>query len=276
MDTLIHPVEIDSLILAIRKVYGYNFADYSRTSFTRRLTRIIHKYKFKHLGDCQHRIIHDPEFFQCFLTEITVTTSEFFRDPLVFKKIQEEVFPYLANFASFKVWHVGCGMGEEVYSLAILLQEAKLYSNSIIYATDINRKALEFAKHGLFSNAVIGQADKNYARVNSKKSFTRYVTQNDKDSILDPLLKSNIVFSTHNLVSDQSFGEMQLILCRNVMIYFNRTLQDRVLSLLTESLSVGGYLCIGSKENLKYSIVAPYYEVVDRESKLYRKIKNRN
>lgn len=276
MPNNLNSIEVEMLIIAINWVYGYDFYNYARTSFNRRLFAIITKYKLENLGELQHLIVNNADFFKKFLNDITVTTSDFFRDTLVFNAIKREVFPYLASLGNFKVWHAGCAAGEEVYSLAILLQEAQLYSKAIIYATDINSKALEFARNGLFSISRIEQAQKNYVLARGRYAFGNYLTKSKKNAVLDPKLKKNVVFSKHNLVGDQSFGIMQFILCRNVIIYFDKKLQDQVLGLLTDSLCVGGFLCIGIRETLSFSAVEPYFEVVDKKARLYKKIKDRS
>lgn len=272
MESVLNPLEIELLLTAIKRQYDYDFSDYAKTSLHRRLLGILSKHKIDNLGECQHRVIQDPGFFYTMLNDLTITVSDLFRDPLTYKALMQHVVPYLQSYPSFKLWHAGCATGEEVYSLAILLKENGLYEKAIIYATDINQRAMEYAKSGLFSKKTIEQGMANYKKINPNGNLNQYISMNEQDGILDASLRDKVVFSKHNLVVDQSFGEMQLIMCRNVLIYFNKSLQERVLRLFTDSLCIGGYLCLGSRETLKFSEVKQYYEVVDKDARIYRKV----
>lgn len=273
MPDILDELEVELLLTAIQKRYGYDFHNYARTSICRRLASILQKYKLSHLGEFQHRILNSAEFFYTTLDDLTITVSDFFRDPIMYQALLKYVFPTLQTYFNFKVWHAGCARGEEVYSTAILLRERDLYDNAVIYATDINKKAIEYAKNGLFSKKSIEQGKKNYLQIHNHGDFDRYVSENNEDGILESSLRKNIVFSRHNLVTDQSFGEMQLIICRNVLIYFNKQLQLHVLKLFTESLSIGGYLCLGTKETLNFSGIENCYKLIDKDARIYQKIK---
>ena len=273
MPDILDELEVELLLTAIQKRYGYDFHNYAKTSIYRRLSSIMQKHKFSHLGEFQHRILNSADFFYTILDDLTITVSDFFRDPITYQSLLKYVFPELQTYSGFKVWHAGCATGEEVYSMAILLSEMGLYNNAVIYATDINKKALEYAKNGLFSKNTIEQGRKNYLQIYNNNNFDRYVSENNEDGILESSLRDNIVFSRHNLVTDQSFGEMQLIICRNVLIYFNRQLQTHVLNLFTESLAIGGYLCLGTKESLNFSGIEDCYKLIDKNARIYQKIK---
>lgn len=266
-------LEINLLFTAILTIYGYDFNDYARTSMHRRLIDVLDKYDIDNLGQFQHEIINNREFFYRTLNDLTITVSDLFRNPSMYSSLVKNVLCEFSGVDSFKVWHAGCATGEEVYSLAILLREAKLNERAIVYATDINQKAIDYAKNGIFSMKSISQGEKNYREVCANGEFCQYYLSNKENVVFDPMLNKNVVFSKHNLATDYSFGEMQLILCRNVLIYFNQKLQNRVLRLFTESLSIGGYLCLGSKETLRFSDVEHCFEDIDKNERIYRKIK---
>lgn len=272
-DESIDQKTFDLLLNTIYQQYGYDFREYAQTSLKRRFAGILFRYNIATLKACQHRITQDPAFFTAVLSELTITVTELFRDPYAYVGIKGHVFPYLKTCPHFKIWHAGCATGEEVYSLAILLTEDELYERAIIYATDINLKALYDARLGLLSNEAIRQGTSNYFEAGGKASLSQYLISNNSHTLLSAQLKSHVVFSDHNLVSDSCFGEMQFVLCRNVMIYFNKELQARVLKLLTNSLCLGGYLCLGSKESLSFSSVEKQYERVDARARIYRKIR---
>lgn len=269
--TQIKPIEVDLFLEAVFECYGYDFRQYAKMSITRRLEHILSKYKLNHIGECQHRIIHDRLFFYRILNELTITVTELFRDPNIYSCIKKEVFSFLASYPSRKIWHAGCATGEEVLSMAILLSLSNLYDHTVVYGTDINMSALEYAKNGVLSNHAIEIGQKNFKQLNLSQEHLPYVTYTPDGGIIDKKILKNILYTEHNLVTDQAFGEMQLILCRNVLIYFERPLQERALELLTDSLCDGGYLCLGSKESLKFSDVVNQYDVIDSSVRLYRK-----
>ena len=264
-------IEIDLLIRAIYLKYGYDFRDYSKASRRRRILGRLSKSKLSTISEMQHKLLHDPVFFEKLLLDLTVNVSEMFRDPLFFKAVRETVAPELKKLPFTKVWHAGCSTGEEVYSMAILLREEGILDASTIYATDVNEAVLADAKKGVFPIEKMKDYTRNYKMAGALASFADYYTARYDHVIMDRELKKNIVFSDHNLVTDGVFGEMDLIVCRNVLIYFNRELQDRVFRLFSESLKKGGFLCLGSKESVMFSKHAKHFESIVKKEKIYRR-----
>ena len=265
-------IEIDLLIRAIYLKYGYDFRDYSKASRRRRVLGRLSKSKLSTISEMQHKLLHDPVFFEKLLLDLTVNVSEMFRDPLFFKAVRETVAPELKKLPFTKVWHAGCSTGEEVYSMAILLREEGILDASTIYATDVNEAVLAEAKKGVFPIKKMKDYTRNYKIAGGLASFADYYTARYDHTIMDRGLKKNLVFSDHNLVTDGVFGEMDLIVCRNVLIYFNRELQDRVFGLFSESLKKGGFLCLGSKESMMFSKYADRFESVVNKEKIYRRL----
>ncbi len=246
-------IEVELIVHAIHLKYGYDFRDYSRAAIQRRLLLRLQKEGLANLAELQHRIIHQPEFFARILTDFSINVTEMFRDPEFYQGLKGQVFPELARRRHLKVWHAGCGSGEEVFSLAILFMEAGLYQRTQFYATDINREVLARARRGEIPFKDLRKYSANYLAVGGEQSLADYLDISHGEATIRPDLLANILFSDHNLVHDQVFGEMDLILCRNVLIYFNRNLQNRVLDLFRESLTPGGYLCLGMKESLYFA-----------------------
>ncbi len=271
MDIKISPLEIKLFIQAIHEAHGYDFSEYSPESFRRRLTSIIEKHNLQHVGECIHRSIHDKDFFLTILGDLTITVTEMFRDPYMYSVLRQAIIPYLKTYPKIKIWHAGCATGEEVYSFAILLKESGLTNRTITYATDINKQALCLAKKGYIKNNSLQQGVSNYFKSGGDVSLSHYISHDEFGSLIELENRNNIVFSEHNLVNDYSFGEMQIIFCRNVLIYFIKSLQNKVLELLTESLCPGGFLCLGSKESISFSAVSDKYETIDAKAKIYRK-----
>ncbi len=218
----------------------------------------------------QYEMLSSQEFFNKILPDFSINVTEMFRDPDVFSFIRKEVVPLLKTYPQLKIWHAGCSTGEEVYSMAILLKEEGLYDRCQIYATDFNESVLNMAKDGIFPLEVVKEYTKNYIESGGKESFSDYYIAKYDSIIIDQSLKKNIIFAQHNLVTDQVFGQMHLIICRNVMIYFNNELQDRVISLFDESLRPGGVLCLGTKETLKHDEKSKF-DVYEKNLKVYRK-----
>jgi chemotaxis protein methyltransferase CheR len=216
-------------------------------------------------------VVTDRDYFKRFVEEITVNVTEMFRDPLFYKTIREQVLPQLATKPFIRIWHAGCSTGEEVYSMAILLHEANLLRKSLIYATDINPEVLMKAKSGIFPLSYLRQYSENYILSGGRQDFSSYYSANYGSAKFNELLSERMIYSTHNLVSDGSFNEFHLIMCRNVFIYFDKNLQQRVFQLFDSSLETLGYLALGSKETLKFSSISPKYKQIDKE-KLWRKI----
>lgn len=264
--------EFDDLLLSIYKRHGYDFQNYSRSSLKRRILRIADKYRLSSLYDLKFRLLNEDEFFTEFLQNITVNVTEMFRDPLFYKALKEKVFPQLATYPFLKIWHAGCSTGEEVFSMAILLHEAGLLKRTKLYATDINPLALHKAKQGIFPLKNLKEYTQNYIKAGGHEDFSDYYTAHYDNVIFDDFLKTNMVFSLHNLVADQSFNEFNLILCRNVLIYFDKPLQDRVIKLFTRSLCMLGYLGLGTKESLLFTDVRNHYKTIDLNAKIYKRI----
>lgn len=252
--------------------YGYDFSGYAQASFRRRLQRLFILTREPDFFSFRNKLKADPLYFQQALTEISVNVTEMFRDPGFFQLLRTKVIPVLATYPLVRVWHAGCATGEEVYAMAILLKEAGILQKSILYATDINMAALEKAKQGIFSNANLKQYSRNYHAAGGTQEFSSYYTVNYNFVKFDEALTRRMVFSTHNLVSDFSFNSFQLILCRNVLIYFDKELQAKVLTLFDKSLEQLGYLALGSKESLRFAPIAPHYQPIDGKEKIWRKI----
>ena len=264
-------IEFDLLLQAIYQKYGYDFRNYSKASIRRRIRRRFSRSGLKTISEMQHKLLNDKQFFEVLLLDLTVNVTEMFRDPSFFKTIRETVIPELKKQPFIRVWHAGCSSGEEVYSTAILLNEEGLYKNTLIYATDVNEAVLDKAKKGIFSIDRMKDYTRNYRNAGGIASFADYYTARYDHAIMDNSLKKNIVFSDHNLVTDDVFGEMNLIICRNVLIYFSSELQERVFGLFWESLRSGGFLCLGSKETIRFSTYSDDFKNVAEGEKIYRK-----
>lgn len=254
-------------------LYGYDFTSYSKASLKRRLDRVYSLYNFGSFSDFFERIKSDPDFFKVLVEEVTVNVTEMLRDPAFYKIIRETVLPDLATYPFIRVWHAGCSTGEEVYSMAILLEEAQLLHKSLLYATDINPRVIEKARRGIFPVSLMQKYSDNYIQSGGKRDFSTYYSANYNLAKFDERLSQRMIFSTHNLVSDHSFNEFQLIFCRNVLIYFEKDLQSKVLTLFDNSLAELGYLALGSKESIKFSPLASRYQQIDKRQKIWRKKK---
>ncbi|MEO7976969.1 protein-glutamate O-methyltransferase CheR [Flavobacterium sp.] len=269
---MIEDIELETLINDVYEYYGFDFGSYSRASLKRRVNRVYQLDGFNHFHEFLSKVRYDPEYYRHMVDEITVNVTEMFRDPAVYAVIRNQILPQLAPKPFIRLWHAGCSTGEEVYSMAILLKEAGLLHKSLIYATDINEKVLETAKKGIFPLRMMKEYSENYRDSGGKEDFSSYYTANYGSAKFDAELGQKMVFSQHNLVSDTSFNEFDFILCRNVLIYFDNDLQKRAINLFDESLSVLGFLALGTKETIKYSISLNKYKQLDRE-KIWRKVK---
>ena len=264
-------IEIRLLVEAVHLRYGHDFRDYSPASMKRRVLQAQQRMGAATISALQERILHDPAEFAQLLQYLTVPVSEMFRDPSYFLALRQQVVPVLRTYPSIKVWVAGCSTGEEPYSLAILLREEGLLERTILYATDINHASLEKARQGIYDLEAVRKFTRNYQRAGGQKSFSDYYTAAYGGAVLDKSLRDSITFADHSLATDAVFSETQFVSCRNVLIYFNRRLQDRALGLFHESLSHRGFLGLGSKETLDFSAYADKFEVVSRPERIYRK-----
>jgi len=263
--------EVEYLIKDVYDMYGYDFSEYSRASFKRRVNRICLIDRFTSFAEIRYTILNDPEYLKRFVEEITVNVTEMFRDPQFFKTLREKILPQLGTYPLIRIWVAGCSTGEEAYSMAILLKEANLYHKSLIYGTDLNPSVLETARAGVFPLQQMKLYSENYMLSGGKKDFSDYYTANYDSVKFDKSLQEKLILSTHNLVSDSSFNSFQLIVCRNVLIYFDRGLQERVFKLFDNSLENLGFLALGSKETLRFSKLDKNYHQVE-DQKIWKKI----
>lgn len=263
--------EIDLLLEALHRVRGHDFRQYARASLTRRINLQMQRSGCTHISELIPLMLYDDNAFENFLNDMSVTVTDMFRDPLFFKALRQQVIPRLKTWPFIKVWCAGCATGEEIYSLAIILMEEGLYNHTRIYATDYNKKSLNIAKDGVYPLAKLKHYIANYNASGGTQGLGDYYHARYEHAKMAGDLKKNILFSHHNLVTDAVFGEMNLILCRNVLIYFNQTLQNRVLTLFKDSLCTGGFLCLGTKESLGVSSVEQYFEPQDKQFKIFRK-----
>lgn len=263
--------EIDILVNDLFELYGYDFTNYTFASLKRRIDRLMTLDKFPSFAELRYKIKSDASYLKRVVEEITVNVTEMFRDPLFYKALRTEVLPSLGTKPFIRIWHAGCSTGEEVYSMAILLKEANLLHKTLIYATDLNPTVLEKAKTGVFALSQMKLYSQNYLNAGGAKDFSNYYTANYGMAKLNDDLSEKVVFSTHNLVSDNSFNEFDLILCRNVLIYFDTYLQERVFNLFEESLSKLGYLALGSKETLRFSSVQKDFTQIGKE-KIWKRV----
>ena len=263
--------EMGSFLESIRFAYGYDFTEYAQASVARRIDHYMKVNKIADISLLQKTLLGNEHTFAHFVQEFTVNVTEMFRDPTFYESLREKVTKRLATYPFIKIWIAGCSTGEEVYSIAILLQEEGLLDRSVIYATDINQKALQAAKKGVFHLDLMKKYTTNYQKAGGKNSFSDYYIAKYDSALLDKSLRQNIVFAPHNLAADTSFNEFQLILCRNVLIYFNQKLQNRAISLFYESLCPFGILALGSKESLLFSDKIKHFNDVDRREKIFIK-----
>src|SRR5687767_14968588 len=266
-------IEVDLLLEGIFRQYGFDFRSYAFSSLKRRLWKRVAAEGLQSISELQHRVLHDPSAMEKLLLDLSINVSSMFRDPTFYRCFREKVIPVLRTYPFIRIWHAGCSTGEEVYSMAILLQEAGLYDRSRIYATDINEVVLQTAKNGIYAADKMQEYTQNYIRGGGTSTFSSYYTAKYDAAIFDAELKRNVVFSQHNLVTDRSFSEFNVILCRNVMIYFDKTLQSKVHGLFYDSLATFGVLVLGSKETLRFMAHEDAYQQIAPPEKIFRKIK---
>ena len=264
-------VEIRLLLEGIQQVYGYDFRDYSDASIKRRLTHWLAESGFETFSDAQARLLRDPALFESLVQGITVNVTEMFRDPVFFKALRERVLPFLKTYPFVKIWHAGCATGEEAYSMAIMLNEEGFAGRYRMYATDINEAVLQKAAEGVVALDQMQRYTRNYQKSGGTSSFADYYTSRYDRALLAPALRRDIVFAPHNLAADGDFGEMNMVLCRNVMIYFKPALKERCLRLFDSSLLPGGFLCLGLKETLDRSALGGGYDELVRGMRIYGK-----
>lgn len=264
--------EVQLLLNDLLEQYGYDFTEYSFASVKRRLQRVYIADRFPSFAEFRYRVKNDPEYLVHLMEQITVNVTEMFRDPAFFRELRQQVLPVLATYPLIRIWHAGCSSGEEAYSVAILLHEMNLLHKSVIYATDINEKVLETARKGIFPLQYMQLYSQNYQLSGGQQEFSRYYAANYDYAKFSETLRARIIFAAHNLVTDRSFNEFQLIICRNVLIYFNKNLQDKVLHLFSDSLEQLGFLALGARETLRFTSVAPLFKPIAHKEKIWRKI----
>ncbi|WP_045217203.1 CheR family methyltransferase [Desulfonatronovibrio magnus] len=264
-------IEIALLLEGIYRRYGYDFRDYARCSIQRRLEQFLEQSSCSTFSEVTSRVLRDVAFFHGLLPYFSVSFTSLFREPSVFRALRDEILPVLRTWPYFKIWHAGCATGEEVYSLAILLREAGLLERATIFATDISRPALDTAREGVYSLEAIRRGGAAYQEAGGQGSLSEHYHARYNAAVMAPALRRKITFARHNLAMDSSFGEMQLILCRNVLIYFNQELHQRTLELFWESLDRGGFLCLGDKESLGFSAADSLFTEVNAMARIYKK-----
>jgi len=267
----IQQIEIDLLVQAIYRRYGHDFRGYSKAHLKRRIQQFASIKANGCIADLIPRVLRDEPFFEMLLREISITVTQMFRDPFVFQSIRRHAIPFLRTFPFLRIWVAGCATGEEAYSLAILLKEEGLYARSTLFATDFNDAALAKARNGIYSLERIAGFTRNYQQAGGTGSFSEYYHAKYDSAAMASALRENMVFANHNLVTDWVFSEMHLVLCRNVLIYFNQELQDRVLGLFCNTLARGGFLCLGSSEDISFSAVRECFKPIDDKARIFQR-----
>jgi len=264
-------IECDLLVEAVYRRYGYDFRDYSKAHLRRRLHHRLALAGLSSVAEMMHRVLSDEDFFGELLLDLSINVTAMFRDPPFYQAVRHHILPILETYPYIRIWHAGCSTGQEVYSMAILLEEAGLAKRAQLYATDMSQAALEAAKEGIYPVDEIKLYTSNYMQAGGQESFSDYYTAKYKSVILQKRLRNRVIFAQHNLASDGVFGDMHVVVCRNVLIYFNKRLQDRVMKLFIDSLHAGGFLLLGSKERLALAEYGHIFETVDEEARIYRK-----
>ncbi|MGI2294881.1 CheR family methyltransferase [Paenibacillus sp. GXUN7292] len=258
--TNLENIEIDLLLEGIYQAYGYDFRNYLRSSLTRRIHYRMQKEELTTVTQLLEKVLHEPGFIATLVNDLSICVTEMFRDPFFFKAIREKVIPNICDLPEIRIWHAGCSTGEEAYSMAILLHEEGLLHKAKIYATDMNEQVIDYAKSGSISLKRMQAFTKNYLQAGGKEEFSSYYKTDQKYAIIHPEIINRIVFAQHNLATDSTFNEFHIILCRNVLIYFNATLQQRVHQLLYASLAPAGFLALGQMEAMNGSLKVKYEE----------------
>jgi chemotaxis protein methyltransferase CheR len=268
----IESVEIALLLEGINRVYGFDFREYAPASLKRRLSRRIHAEGVDSVSALQDRVLHDPASMERLLLDLSINVTAMFRDPTFYAAFRNQVVPLLRTYPFTRIWVAGCSSGEEVYSLAILLEEEGIYGKARIYATDINEQVVQRARLGAFPLDKMREYTQNYLKAGGKRAFSEYYVARYDGAQFSRSLTENVVFAQHNLVSDRSFNEFHVIVCRNVMIYFDRPLQHRVHKLFYDSLARLGVLALGHKESIQFSPYLDRYEELNGPEKIFRKV----
>jgi chemotaxis protein methyltransferase CheR len=265
-------IELALLLEGVYRRYGFDFREYAPASLRRRVWRRVHAEGVSTISALQEKLLHDPACMERLLLDLSINVTAMFRDPTFYVAFREKVVPLLRTYPFTRIWVAGCSTGEEVYSLAILLQEAGVYDRTRIYATDINDTVLDRARRGVFPLEKMREYTQNYISAGGERAFSEYYLAKYDGAQFQRSLVENVVFAQHNLVSDRSFNEFNVIVCRNVMIYFDRALQDRVHRLFYESLMTFGVLALGAKESIRFSHFEDRYEDLDEGERLYKKV----
>jgi chemotaxis protein methyltransferase CheR len=268
----VEEIEVALLLEAIFRRYGFDFREYAPASLKRRLWRRAYAEGVETISALQARVLHDPACMERLLLDLSINVTTMFRDPSFYAAFRQKVVPMLRTYPFTRIWMAGCSTGEEVYSLAIVLQEEELLDRTRIYATDINEAVIERARLGVFPLEKMQEYTQNYLAAGGTRAFSEYYLASYDGAVFDRSLVDTAVFAQHNLVSDRGFNEFQVIVCRNVMIYFDRSLQERVFALFHESLARLGVLALGHKETIRLSAYAPHYEEIDPTEKLWKKV----
>ncbi|GFZ97173.1 CheR family methyltransferase [Dyella caseinilytica] len=263
-------IEVELFTQAMQRRHGYDFSQYAPASLKRRVLQLVEQLETRTISGLIERVMHEPQLLPRMLDGLTVPASDMFRDPSMFRGLREQVLPLLASYPQINIWQAGCAHGQEVYSLAILLEEAGLYERTQIFATDLSERALHQAQEGIYPAREAQQWSRNYQAAGGTHSLADYYSARYNLLKLDQRLRRNVTFAQHNLVSDGVFCEAHLVLCRNVMIYFSNPLQDHVLSLFRNSLVRGGFLCVGMRESLDYATTAATFTPFDERLRIYR------
>ncbi|MBB2146949.1 protein-glutamate O-methyltransferase CheR [Pedobacter sp. LMG 31464] len=263
--------ELNDLILLIRKIHDFDFSGYSQASFKRQVIKLMILEKLSYF-DLRALLINDSNYIEHFLIKVTVNVTEMFRDPQFYNSIKQHIIPYLDSYQRIKVWSAGCSSGEEVYSLAILFFDEKLYQRSFFYGTDVNSEVLNTAKNAIYSLKQMRQYSENYIETGAITSLEKYYTAKYDAAVIRHSLKKNTLFSVHNLITDGVFNEFQVISCRNVLIYFTKELQSKVIELFYDSLTNFGFLCLGSKESIRDLTLLAKFKIIDKKNNIYQKI----
>jgi chemotaxis protein methyltransferase CheR len=271
MNNIIKGTEIQELLDGIYEKYGYDFRNYSRSHIVRRIDRKLSISDYKNFAELADGVLTDINKFEKMLAEMFVHTTRMFRNPWFYQSFRKKIVPVLRTYPSIRVWNAGCATGEEVYSIAIILKEEGLYDKTIIYATDISDNVLRKAKSGMYPISRMKEYTELYQKSGGKESFPDYYITDKNYAMMEPFLRKNIVFSSHNLTTDEVFAEMNVILCRNVLIYFNNDLQARAIRVFRDSLCLRGFLCLGSKEDIGFSPYSNDFEDFTEKEKIYKR-----